>query len=299
MRRFLVTGASGFLGRHLVRVLRGAGRGEVVAPPRGVDLLDRDATRQAFSGTGKVDYVLHAADVGGDARWAADHAGTQMLSNSRMALNLLEAWRDLQPQARLVGFSSLWAYPERVVEAHEEAYWDGRMHVPTEHYGLGKKLLGVGIQAMRREHGLSGTMLVLGNVYGPGDTSTRVIPSLIRRMRSSPARLEVWGDGTETRDFVYVDDQVEGVLQHLDSDAELLNVTTGVYFAIRDVVSTLSRLMDYGGEVVYQAGKGAGVARRRVDVSKAGKLTGWPGNHQLHTLEEGLRKTLDSLAGDS
>jgi len=221
------------------------------------------------------------------------------MANWQMAIHLLEAWRDLQPGARLIGFSSLWAYPEKVVDAVEEAYWDGRMHPPTEHYGLGKKVLGVGIQAMRREHGLSGTMLALGNVYGPGDASTRVIPSLIRRMRAAPQRLEVWGDGTETRDFVYVDDQIEGILRHIDFDGDLLNVTTGVYVPIRDVVSTLSRVMGYRGEVVYRSDKGLGVARRRVSVSKAGSITGWPANYRLNTLEEGLRKTIESMPGEN
>jgi GDP-L-fucose synthase len=297
MARVLITGGSGFVGSNLVRLMSLAGY-EVAAVPRGVDLRDRDRARSALRECGNVDYILHAADVGGDAKWASEHPATQFLSNSLMALNLLEAWRDLQPGARFVGFSSLWAYPESVVDVVEESYWNGRMHGPTEHYGLTKKALGVGIQAMRREHGLRGTMLVLGNVYGPGDPSSRVIPSLIRRLRAKPPVLEVWGDASATRDFVYIDDQVAGILRHIDYDGELLNVTTGVHSSLRELVTLLTRLMAYEGDVVFSAGKGLGVANRRVDVAKATAFSGWPGDFPLHTLEAGLKKTLQSEVGE-
>ncbi len=245
MKRVLVTGASGFIGRHLVRRMRSAGTHDVVVVPKGLDLRDRDAARRTLAGAGKLQYVVHAADVGGDAEWAASHAGTQLLANSLMALHMLEAWREFQPQARFVGLGSLWAYPEEIVEIGEEAYWSGRMHQPTEHYGLGKKLL-------------------------------------------------VWGDGTEIRDFVYIDDQIAGILRHLDYDGELLNVTTGVYHSIRELVSALVRVMDYRGEIVYSAVKGLGVASRRMSVMKAASVTGWPGDYRLHALEEGLRMTVEA-----
>jgi GDP-L-fucose synthase len=275
-----------------------AGEYEVTIVPKGLDLRDRERARSALSECGKLDYILHAADVGGDAKWAAEHAATQFMSNSLMALNLLGAWRDFQRDARFVGFSSLWAYPESIVGIVEESYWNGRMHPPTEHYGLVKKTLGVGIQAMRREHGMRGTMLVLGNVYGPGDPSSRVIPSLIKRLRAKPPVLEVWGDGSATRDFVFIDDQVAAILRHLDYDGELLNITTGVYASLRELVTVLTRLMAYEGDVVFSAAKSMGVAERRVDVAKATAFSGWPGNYPLHTLEAGLKKTLESEVGE-
>lgn len=297
MASMLVTGATGFIGSHVVQTLQASGIHQVFPLPKGTDLTSNDATRAAFVAPGPVDYILHAADVGGDATWASRHPATQLLANSSMALNVIECWRDLQPQARLIGLSSLWAYPESVTTATESAYWDGRMHIPTEHYGLTKKLLGVGINAMRREHGLKGTMLVLGSVYGPGDTSTRVIPSLITRMRANPATLEVYGESSASRDFVYVDDQVAGILQHLDYEGELLNVTSGHYSTIGEVVSLLSEILRFTGKVVFSGSKGQGVAVRRVDISQAMAATGWPSNHRLHSLEEGLRKTIRSGVG--
>jgi GDP-L-fucose synthase len=296
MKRVLLTGASGFIGRHLAEALSATGVHGLVRVQRGLDLRNREQARSAFRDAGRVDYVIHAADVSGDPRWAAANAGTQFISNTAMVLNTLEAWRDLQPDARFVSFSSLWAYPEHVVDVVEDEYWSGRMHVATEHYGMSKKLLGVGIQAMRREHGLRGTVLVLGNVYGPGDTSSRVIPSLIRRMQGDPDVLEVWGDGSETRDFIYIDDQTAAIIQHLDYDGDLLNVSTGTQHSIRDVVTTLARITNYAGRIVFAPEKAGGVARRRVSVARATAATGWPSNHTLHSLEDGLRKTVGSAA---
>jgi nucleoside-diphosphate-sugar epimerase len=183
----------------------------------------------------------------------------------------------------------------------EEEYWSGRMFPPTEHYGIVKKLLGVGIGAFRRQFGMGGTMLVLGNVYGPGDPSTRVVPSLIKRFRSNPPVLEVWGDGSQTRDFVYIDDQIEGILRHLDYDGDVLNVTTGVYRSIKELVGILAELTKYAGRIAFSQGQKGGVANRRVNIEAAHRASGWPDGLHLHSLEEGLRKTLaaDDLAAPS
>jgi nucleoside-diphosphate-sugar epimerase len=293
LRRYLLTGGRGFIGRHLAPALRAREPGcEVICIGRETDLTVRDAAMGVFREAGRLDYVIHLADVSGDAKWSASHAVTQFLANSYIATHVIDAWTAHQPQARLVGLSTLWAYPERVVSAREDDYWDGRLHVPTEHYGLVKKLFGAGIGAARGERGARGTMLVLGSVYGPDDSTFHVIPSLIRRMRENPDRLEVFGDGTETRDFVYVDDQVEGIIRHLDYDGELLNIGSGAAYTIREVVECLVRLLPYRGQVVFQPAKADGVRQRRMDVSRATAATGWPGNVTLHSLDAGLAKTL-------
>lgn len=296
MRRVLITGSTGFIGCHLVRILGATENYRVSVVPKGVDLTSRQSADEAFGACEPVDYIIHAADLGGDAEWSSNHPYTQLLVNSQMTLNTIEAWRTQQPQARFVGLSSLWAYPEAVTVAKEDEYWAGRMCQSTEHYGLSKKLLGVGIQAARREHGLKGTVLVLGSVYGPSDVSKRVVPSLIRRMRATPGRLDVWSDPNAARDFVYVDDQVAGILQHLDYDGELLNITSGQYATIGDLVAKLSSILGFTGEVSFK-GSSKSLPIRMVDVSQATNATGWPVNHSLHSLDEGLRKTVESGVG--
>lgn len=265
---------------------------EIIAPGREVDLTVREQALALFEQAGPVDYVIHLADVGGNARWAAEHAISQLLANSYMATHVIEGWTTFQRSARLVGMSSLWAYPERVEIVREENYWDGQLHAPTQTYGLVKKLFGAAIDAARRQMGMKGSMLVLGNVFGPDDPSDRVIPSLMRRMRSNPELLEIHGDGSETRDFIFIDDQVDGIITHLDYDGDLLNIGSGVSYTIREVVEELARLMPYTGRIVFNAASGAGVKQRQIDVSRATAATGWPSTIRLHSLGEGLRLTL-------
>jgi len=296
MSRFLVTGGRGFIGKHLTKAIRRCNAGgEVVSVGREYDLTDRDQVRRLFNEFGLFDYILHAADLQGNALWSAENAATQFHGNAAMGLNVLEAWSRYQPQSRLIGLSSLWAYPERVNNACEETYWDGPMHSPTEHYGMVKKFMGVGLEAYKRQHGLRGTFLVLGSVYGPDDASFHVIPSLIRRMQENPKELEIWGDGTQRRDFVYVDDAVEGILLHLEFGGALLNIGSGITHSISEVVDTLVKIMRYEGKITYNTSKGIDTPYRTLDMSRALSLTGWPSNFHFHSLQEGLLKTIQSV----
>lgn len=265
---------------------------ELVCVGREVDLTDRARALALFRDAGPVDYVIHLADVSGSADWAVANAVPQFLANCVMTANVIDGWTQFQPGARLIGMSSLWAYPEQVSLADEDRYWEGRLHRATEHYGLSKKLLGVGIGAAFRQTGARGTMLVLGSVYGPGDTSGHLIPSLIRRMRENPEYLRIQGDGMATRDFIFIDDQIEAILRHLDFEGELLNIGSGVTHRVRDVVDSLVRLMPYRGAVVYDPATASGVKERRLDVSRANAMTGWPTKFVLHSLDAGLAKTL-------
>ena len=296
MSRFLVTGGKGFIGKHLTRFLQTRfDPGLVTSVGREFDLQVPIKVRELFQGFGAFDYIIHLADVQGNASWSAQHAAAQFFANAQISLNVLEAWQLWQAQARLICLSSLWAYPETVADAGEKDYWNGRMHRPTEHYGLNKKFLGTGLDACKRQHGLKGTALVLGSVYGPEDLTTHVIPSLLARMRQNPDLLEIWGDGTETRDFIYIEDQVEGIFRHLDYNGELLNISSGNAVSIKQVVDILARLMDYKGRIVYDAAKATGAASRRINTNLARQTTGWPDNFKLHTLEEGLQKTVNSF----
>ena len=296
MSRFLITGGKGFVGKNLTRFLQSRfGAEKIVSVGREFDLCNFSRVQELFQKFGAFDFILHLADVQGDAHWSAQNAATQFLSNAKMSLHVLEAWSLWQPQGRLICLSSLWAYPEAVADATEKDYWNGRMHRPTEHYGLNKKILGVGMEAYKRQHGLRGTSLVLGSVYGPEDSTTHVIPSLLKRMQDNPNRLVIWGDGTQTRDFIFIDDQIEGIFRHLEHNGELLNISSGKSYSIREVVKILAELMNYKGEIIFDATKSGGVVNRRILVDLASQTTGWPGNFKLHSLEEGSLKTINAF----
>ena len=292
MTRSLITGADGFIGRHLSNFIRTQHpTADLILAGRQWDLTAPDACARLLEESGAVDYVFHLADVSGNARWAANHSADQFFANAKISLNILEAVRRHQPNARFVGVSSLWAYPAAVTQAREDNYWDGPLERTTQQYGVVKKFLGSGLHACKQQDGMKGTMLVLGSVYGPGDHSDHVIPTLIQRMAAHPEVLEVWGDGSETRDFVYVEDQVRGIYLHKDFDGDLLNISSGASYSIREVVETLVRLLGYSGRVTYSGALARSMGARRLVVDRARQETGWT-TAALRSLEDGLRLTL-------
>lgn len=294
MSAFLVTGADGFIGHHLANYLRKVEpQSTVISLGRTVDLKDKDQCFNAFRDAGTIDYIFHLADVSGNAKWSATHAADQYFSNLKISLNVLEAASTLHKEARFIGFSSLWAYPAKIQKAKESDYWSGQLQHNTQHYGFNKKLLGIGIQACRQQLGLRGTMLVLGSVYGPGDRSDHVIPSLISRMQQDRNSIEIWGNGYQRRDFIYIEDQIAAIYLHRNFDGELLNIGGGNIYSIRDVVSSLVRIMEFNGKVEYQAADDTTIDDRTFDLSLASAYSGWPENHRFQTLEDGLRLTIE------
>lgn len=291
-RRALVTGAFGFIGSRFVDLAKKTGAYDLLLLPRNVDLKNYESAQQYCHDKGSFDYIIHFADKNPTTATARVAPHQNMQDNVSIASNVLRIWEELYSEATFIGFDSVWAYPEALTTITERDYWNGAMPGASSHYGIVKKFLHVGIDTLARTKGMRGKMFLLGNVYGPGDQSNRVIPSILRKMVDQ-TDIRLMTDGNEKRDFIYIDDQIKGILANLDADVRMLNVSSGIYHSVRQVVEEIAFQLCFKGNVEYCVANGRGMTRI-VDVSRSMSITGWPSSDKLLSLREGLKKTIFS-----
>jgi GDP-L-fucose synthase len=299
-RRILVTGGAGFLGRAVVSRLAAVGaRDVVVARRRDHDLTRPDDVAKLFAEAAP-DVVVHlAARVGGIGANLASPADLY-LDNLLMGTYVIEEARRREVAKTLVT-GTICSYPKFTpVPFSESALWDGYPEETNAPYGLAKKSLLVHAQANRAQHGQNVIYLLPTNLYGPGDkfhpTVSHVIPALIRRFieakESGAGVVEVWGSGTATREFLYVDDAAEGVVAALEryDGGDPVNLGSNSEIAIRDLATLIASLVGFGGELRWDRSKPEGQPRRRVDGSRARTAFAF---EATTSLEVGLRRTID------
>lgn len=299
-KRVTVTGGGGFLGTHVVRQLEQENPRSVFVPrSRDYDLRDRDGILQMYA-DGVPDIVIHLAAVVGGIEANRQSPGTFFYDNAIMGIQLLEYARTNRVE-KFVAAGTVCAYPrDAVVPFREEQLWEGYPEVTNAPYGLAKKMLLVQSQSYREQHGFNSIFVIPTNLYGPGDNvdleTSHVIPALIRKCMTAIERGEdrvvVWGDGSPTREFLYVEDAARGILlaaQHYNR-SEPINLGTGEEISIEDLATLICELAGFQGELVWDTSKPNGQPRRALDVSKASKEFGF---QALTDLKQGLRRTIE------
>jgi GDP-L-fucose synthase len=292
--RVLVTGGGGFLGSHLVERLQAQGIEPFVARRRDYDLT-READANRLFDDARPELVFHlAAEVGGIGANRAN-PGRYWYANLMMGAHVLEQAR-VHGVGKVVVAGTVCAYPKFTpVPFHEDDLWDGYPEETNAPYGVAKKSVLVGAQAYRDQYGLDAIFLLPANLYGPRDnfhaTNAHVIPDLIRKMVEAQDEVVLWGDGSPTREFLYVDDASEGLLLAAEryDGAEPVNLGTGSEISIRELAELIAELSGFEGEIVWDTSMPNGQPRRSLETSRARALFGFEARTPLR---EGLQKTI-------
>jgi GDP-L-fucose synthase len=299
-RRVVVTGGAGFLGRHLVARLRKLeGVTDVIVPrSREYNLVEGSQVIRLLEES-RPDMVIHLAAVVGGIGHNQKNPGRFLYENLMMGAHLIEQARKFGVQ-KFVGVGTVCAYPKFTpTPFKEDDLWNGYPEETNAPYGLAKKMMLAQLQAYRTQYGFNGIYLLPANLYGPGDNfdleTSHVIPALIRKCVSARRDrlpfIEVWGTGTASREFLYVEDCAEGILlAAADYDGpDPVNLGTGKEITIKDLVQSIVRLTGYQGDIRWLGDKPDGQPRRRLDTTKATEKFGF---RATTPLEEGLVKTI-------
>jgi len=299
-KRVCVTGGAGFLGSYVLEKLAARGAKDVFVPRIEEFDLVRPEAIQRMLDAARPDLILHlAAHVGGIGANRA-HPAEFFYDNLMMGVQLIhEAWK--RGVGKFVALGTVCAYPKFTpVPFREDDLWNGYPEETNAPYGLAKKMLLVQAQAYRQQYGFNTIFLIPVNLFGPGDNfdleSSHVIPALIRKCVEARDRGEpevaVWGDGSPTREFLYVEDAAEGILLAAEryDGSEPVNLGSGREIRIKDLAETIARLTEFPGKIVWDASKPNGQPRRALDISRAEALFGFRAQMPF---EEGLRRTIE------
>ena len=299
-KRVVVTGGAGFLGSFVVEQLRARGCQQIVVPrSKDYDLVQMEAIRRLYADT-KPDIVIHlAARVGGIGANQAN-PGRFFYDNLMMGTQLIEVGRQ-QSLKKFVALGTICAYPKFApIPFKEDDIWNGYPEETNAPYGLAKKMMLVQSQAYRQQYGFNSIVLFPVNLYGPRDNfdlqTSHVIPALIRKCaeakEAGKSALTLWGDGSPSREFLYVEDAAEGILQAAELyDGDLpVNLGTGEEVTIRNLALMIAAEVGFNGRIEWDTTKPNGQPRRCLDVGRAKQLFGFQARHSLR---DGLKKTIE------
>ena len=304
-KRICVTGGAGFLGTHLIRRLKEHGAREIFVPQYPEYDFVREADIIRMIDTVKPDIIIHlAAKVGGIGA-NREKPGEFFYDNLMMGVQLIhQAW--LKGVEKFVAIGTICAYPKFTpIPFKEEDLWNGYPEETNAPYGLAKKMLLVQSQAYREQYGYNSIFLLPVNLYGPGDNfnpaSSHVIPALIRKYLEAKEQganeIIAWGDGTPTREFIYVEDAAEGITLATEryNSSEPVNIGSSFEISIKDLTETIARLTGFTGTTRWDTTKPNGQPRRKLDTTRAREAFGFEAKIDF---EEGLKRTIAWYANE-
>lgn len=299
-QRIAVTGGAGFLGCHVVSALRAQGCTSVIAPRKADYDLTHEAAVERFYAEHGPDVVIHLAAVVGGIGANRENPGRFFYDNLTMGALTMEHARRTGVK-KYVAIGTICCYPKFTpVPFREEELWNGYPEETNAPYGLAKKMLLVQSQAYRQQYGFNSIFLLPVNLYGPRDNfdpaSSHVIPALIKKfveaVERSDRAVEVWGDGTATREFLYVDDAARAIVRATEryDGAEPVNLGAGFEISIRSLAEKIAGLTGFTGHIRWDTTKPNGQPRRSLDVSRAETLFGF---RAATSFDVGLKNTID------
>jgi GDP-L-fucose synthase len=299
-KRIVITGGKGFLGKHVVnRLIYSRGCQQVfIADLPEYDLRDVNHIRKMYEQF-MPEIVVHLAAVVGGIGANRDNPGKFFYDNAIMGIQLIHEG-SLRKLEKLVLLGTICCYPKHApVPFKEEDLWNGYPEETNAPYGLAKKMLLVQSQAYRQQYGFNSIFLMPVNLYGPGDNfdpaSSHVIPALVKKCvdakQAGADHVVVWGDGTPTREFIYVEDAAEGIILAAEryDKSDPVNLGSSFEISIKDLAEIIARLTQFPGKIVWDLTKPNGQLRRKLDTNRANELFGFKSTIPF---EEGLRRMI-------
>ncbi len=302
-KRVTITGGSGFLGSFVVKKLlaRGLEKENLFIPrSENYDLTRPDHIDRMLAVSGNIDILIHLAALAGGIGANMERPADFFYKNIMMGIPLMHKAYENNKTGKFVALGTICAYPvDTETPFREETLWDGYPEETNAPYGLAKKMLLVQAQAYRQQYDYNAIYLLPVNLYGPRDNfdlkTSHVIPALIRKFleaQENGQEVQLWGTGSPTREFLYVEDAAEGIVLAAEKydGSEPVNLGSGMEISIKDLAETIGRLTGYTGKVVWDSSKPDGQPKRRLDVSRAEEYFDF---RAATDFETGLKKTIE------